>query len=49
VRTCAELDAALEQAAGARTGVYIEVITDPNAASELALKLHDSMKTLYRS
>jgi hypothetical protein len=35
--------------AHARTGVYIEVITDPNAASELALKLHDSMKTLYRS
>lgn len=49
VRTCAELESALDRAATAGTGVYIEVITDPNAASELALRLHDSMKTLYRS
>lgn len=49
VRTGAELDSALHKAAGAHTGVYIEVVTDAYAASELALKLHDSMKTLYRN
>jgi indolepyruvate decarboxylase len=47
VSTCAELDAALRQAARADTGVYIEVVTDAYAASELALQLHDSMRTLY--
>ena len=47
VRTCAELDRALEQAAEARSGVYIEVVTEPYVASELALKLHDSIKSLY--
>jgi indolepyruvate decarboxylase len=47
VQTGAELDNALQQAADARTGVYIEVVTDTYAASELALKLHESMKTLY--
>jgi len=47
VTTCAELDAALEQASRAATGVYIEVVTDKYAASPLALKLHDSIKTLY--
>jgi indolepyruvate decarboxylase len=49
VTTCGELDRALQAAANANTGVYIEVVTDPNAASPLALKLHDSMKTLYKS
>src|SRR5208282_4661429 len=39
VRTCAELDSALDRAAAALTGVYIEVITDLNAAPELALRL----------
>jgi indolepyruvate decarboxylase len=47
VRNCAELDRALQQAAAARSGVYIEVVTDTYAASELALKLHDSIKSLY--
>jgi indolepyruvate decarboxylase len=47
VTNCAELDAALEQAARASSGVYIEVVTDAYAASPLALKLHESMKTLY--
>jgi indolepyruvate decarboxylase len=47
--TCAELDDALEQASHAVTGVYIEVVTDTYAASALALKLHDSMKTLYKT
>jgi indolepyruvate decarboxylase len=47
VTNCAELDAALEQAARASSGVYVEVVTDAYAASPLALKLHESMKTLY--
>lgn len=49
VRTVAELDAALKAASESQTGVYVEVVTGAYAASELALKLHDSMKTLYRS
>ena len=49
VRTDAQLEIALQKAADACTGVYIEVVTDTYAASELAVKLHDSMKTLYRS
>ena len=49
VDTCGELDQALDKAALAKTGVYIEVVTDCYAASRLALKLHDSMQTLYRS
>jgi indolepyruvate decarboxylase len=47
VTTCSELDAALDQASRLAEGVYIEVVTDKYAASPLALKLHDSMKTLY--
>jgi indolepyruvate decarboxylase len=49
VTTCDELDRALEIAARSTTGVYIEVITDAYAASPLALKLHDAIKTLYKS
>src|SRR5271154_1798845 len=49
VTTCEEFDAALQAAANAGTGVYIEVVTDAYAASPLALNLHDSMKSLYRS
>lgn len=49
VDTCGKLDEALDKAALARTGAYIEVVTDPYAASPLALKLHDSLQTLYRS
>jgi indolepyruvate decarboxylase len=49
VATCAELDQALEAAARATTGVYIEVVTDAYAASPLALKLHDAVATLYKS
>lgn len=47
VTTCGEFDAALERAGKAKTGVYIEVVTDPCAASPLATKLHDAVKTLY--
>jgi indolepyruvate decarboxylase len=49
VATCQELDAALASTGTASSGVYIEIMTDTYAASDLALKLHDSMKTLYRS
>jgi indolepyruvate decarboxylase len=49
VSTCAELDAALEAAQTAPHGAYVEVVTDPYAASPLALKLHDSFRRLYKS
>jgi len=49
VDSCGKLDEALDKAAVARTGAYIEVVTDPYAASPLALKLHDSMQALYKS
>jgi indolepyruvate decarboxylase len=47
--TCAELDTALDRASNCPTGAYIEVVTDPYAASPLALKLHDSFRRLYKS
>jgi indolepyruvate decarboxylase len=47
--TCGELDAAMEQAVRARTDAYIEVVTDTYAASPLSMKLHDAVKTLYKS
>jgi indolepyruvate decarboxylase len=48
VTTCAELDRALAAASFANNGAYIEVVTDAYAASPLALKLHDSLRTLYK-
>jgi indolepyruvate decarboxylase len=47
VTTCAELDDALAAAGNAATGAYIEVVTDTYAASPLAMKLHDSIQSLY--
>lgn len=47
VTTNGELDAALEAAAAAEGGVYVEVVTGTYAASPLSLKLHDAMATLY--
>jgi indolepyruvate decarboxylase len=47
--TCGELDAALEAAGASPTGAYVEVVTDPYAASPLALKLHDSFRRLYKA
>jgi len=47
VATCAELDAALAEAGRAAGGAYIEVVTDTYAASPLAMKLHESIATLY--
>lgn len=49
VATCGELDDALEEAAEASTGVYVEVVTDAYAASPLAIRLHDAMQALYRT
>ncbi len=49
VTTCDELDEALKKAARATTGVYIELVTDPYAASPLAAKLHESFRVLYKS
>jgi len=49
VTTCAEFDAALDAASRAVGGVYIEVVTDTYAASPLAIKLHESIKSLYGS
>ncbi|MEJ0015622.1 MAG: thiamine pyrophosphate-binding protein [Acetobacteraceae bacterium] len=45
--TCSELDQALEAAARADSGVYIEVVTDAYAASPLSQRLHESIQTLY--
>lgn len=45
VTTCGELDAALQAAANAETGVYIEVVTGRYEASPLSLMLSDKMKT----
>lgn len=49
VTTCGELDEALDIARTASDGVYIEVITDTYAASPLSMRIHESVKSLYRS
>lgn len=49
VTTCAELDRALHAAGDAQSGVYIEVVTDPYAASPLAKKLGDALKELRKA
>jgi indolepyruvate decarboxylase len=48
VTTCGEIDRALEAAEKADTASYIEVVTDPYAASPLSLKLHEHLRSLYR-
>jgi indolepyruvate decarboxylase len=47
VTTCGELDEALTRADQDNTAAYIEVVTDAYAASPMAVKLHESLKTLY--
>lgn len=42
--TCGELDAALQAAATAESGAYVEVVTGPYEASALSLKLSEKMK-----
>jgi indolepyruvate decarboxylase len=39
----------LDAAGKCNSGAYIEVVTDAYAASPLAMKLHDAVKTLYKS
>ncbi|TAI67372.1 thiamine pyrophosphate-binding protein [Bradyrhizobium sp. Leo170] len=46
--TCGELDQALRNAAGAHSGVYIEVLTPPDEAPPFPLRLRDNAKSLYR-
>jgi indolepyruvate decarboxylase len=49
VTTCGELDSALAKAQACGTGAYIEVVTDKYVAPPLAIKLHQSVKSLYKS
>jgi indolepyruvate decarboxylase len=49
VTTCSEFDQALDAAGNCNSGAYIEVVTDAYAASPLAVKLRDAVKTLYKS
>lgn len=47
VSTLAELDQAMDAAAKAGTGCYIEVMTDTYTAPPLANQLHDNIESLY--
>ena len=47
VTTCGDLDEAIRKVESCGIGAYIEVVTDRYAASELSLKLHESITTLY--
>jgi indolepyruvate decarboxylase len=47
VADCAKFDEVLAKAGKSATGVYVEVVTDTYASSPMAMKLHDSVKTLY--
>ena len=47
VTTCGEFDEALRRAGQDGVAAYIEVITDAYAASPMAMRLHESLKTLY--
>jgi len=49
VSTCGEFDQALKTASEGGRGAYIEVVTDKYAAPPVALKFHESVKTLYRT
>jgi indolepyruvate decarboxylase len=49
VTTCAEFDQALKTVSQGDRAAYIEVVTDKYAASPLSMKLHESIKTLYRT
>ncbi len=48
VTTCGELDDALKAADQAKSGVYIEVVTDKYATAPLAEKMHENLATLYQ-
>jgi thiamine pyrophosphate-dependent acetolactate synthase large subunit-like protein len=47
VTTCGELDQALRAVEKGGSAAYIEVVTDAYAASPLAKRLHERVKTLY--
>ncbi len=47
VTTCGELDAAINKAGTCGTGAYIEVVTDKDAVSPLAQKMHEFVDSLY--
>jgi indolepyruvate decarboxylase len=49
VTTCAEFDQALKTVSQGDRAAYIEVVTDKYVASPLSMKLHESVKTLYRA
>jgi indolepyruvate decarboxylase len=49
VKTCGELDQALKTAEIAGKAAYIEVVTGAYEASPLAMKIHEAVKTLYKS
>lgn len=44
-----ELAAAMAKAESCGTGAYIEVVTDKYVAPAMAMKMHQSAKTLYKS
>jgi indolepyruvate decarboxylase len=46
VTTCGEFDQALEAAARAKSGVYIEIVTGMYESSSMAVKLGESLKAL---
>lgn len=46
--TCGELDAAIAKAETCGTGAYVEVVTDKYVAPALAMKMHESTKSLYK-
>ncbi len=43
-----ELDAAMKTAESCGTGAYIEVVTDKLVAPPIPMKLHESIKALYK-
>jgi indolepyruvate decarboxylase len=49
VTTCGEFDQVLKAAEQGNTAAYIEVVTDKYVAPPLMMKLHENLKTLYRS
>jgi indolepyruvate decarboxylase len=49
VATCGELDRALERAGKTDKGAYVEVVTDPYAASPLSRKLGETLGAAHRA
>jgi indolepyruvate decarboxylase len=49
VTTCEEFDQSLEIASRGERAAYIEVVTDKYAASPMSVRLHENVKTFYRT